>query len=351
MQRPRHIKGALRLFPAALLSLCLLLSVAHAFGQEQQSNAAISADMAQAIELYRKGSTKEAIEAFRKIVKEKKTDALAWHYLGLSLARDANQKEARKAFETAVKLKPDFAAARISWAYMLLLANKNSDAAREAEKALQLEPGNAESQYIIGVVNLRAGEYTKALERAEAALKSDPGFATAFLLKSQALVGTQSEGAFSAPPEESSSARRLRFKEAAESLEKYLQLNPSAARSEFWRDQLEALKFFSTLSNAPQPSGKVFSSHDVTTKARILNRPEPQYTESARQSGVQGTVVLRAVFAADGRVKYIFVIKGLDYGLTEACIRAARSIRFIPATIDGRPVSQYVQIEYNFNLY
>jgi len=42
---------------------------------------------------------------------------------------------------------------------------------------------------------------------------------------------------------------------------------------------------------------------------------------------------------------------GLPYGLTERAIAAARQIKFTPATKDGRPVSMYIQLEYNFNLY
>ena len=38
-------------------------------------------------------------------------------------------------------------------------------------------------------------------------------------------------------------------------------------------------------------------------------------------------------------------------GLTENSIRAARKIVFAPATIDGRPVSTFIQLEYNFNLF
>jgi hypothetical protein len=38
-------------------------------------------------------------------------------------------------------------------------------------------------------------------------------------------------------------------------------------------------------------------------------------------------------------------------GLTEQAIKAARRIKFIPATKDGQPVSTYIQLEYNFNLF
>ncbi len=96
---------------------------------------------------------------------------------------------------------------------------------------------------------------------------------------------------------------------------------------------------------------KVFNPKEVNQKARILARPEPQYTEEARKNQVSGTVVLRAVFSSGGQVTNIRTVSGLPYGLTERAIAAARQIRFSPAMKDGRAVSQYIQIEYNFNLY
>jgi TonB family protein len=96
---------------------------------------------------------------------------------------------------------------------------------------------------------------------------------------------------------------------------------------------------------------RVFSARDMTERVRILDKPEPTYTESARKFGVQGTVVLRAVFSKEGQVTSIFVVRKLPHGLTQAGIAAAKRIRFTPATKDGHPVSQYMQLEYNFNLY
>ncbi|HEY0006442.1 MAG TPA: TonB family protein [Pyrinomonadaceae bacterium] len=96
---------------------------------------------------------------------------------------------------------------------------------------------------------------------------------------------------------------------------------------------------------------KTFQAKDVSQKARILSKPEPQYTEEARKNQVSGTVVLRAVFASNGSVTNIRAVSSLPYGLTEKAISAARMIKFMPAMKDGRAVSQYIQIEYNFNLY
>jgi TonB family protein len=96
---------------------------------------------------------------------------------------------------------------------------------------------------------------------------------------------------------------------------------------------------------------KIFSGKDVTSKARVLSKPEPQYTEDARKNQITGTVVLRAVFSSGGQVTQIRAVSGLPYGLTERAIAAARQIKFVPATKDGRPVSMWMQLEYNFNLY
>jgi TonB family protein len=96
---------------------------------------------------------------------------------------------------------------------------------------------------------------------------------------------------------------------------------------------------------------RIFSGREVTQKARVLSKPEPQYTEEARKNQITGTVVLRAVFTSGGQVTNIRAVSGLPYGLTERAIAAARLIKFQPAMKDGRAVSMYIQLEYNFNLY
>lgn len=95
----------------------------------------------------------------------------------------------------------------------------------------------------------------------------------------------------------------------------------------------------------------VFRSGEVTKKAVLLARPEPNYTSEARQNGFQGTVRLRAILASSGEVTNIQVVSGAPFGLTEQAIDSARRIEFTPAVKDGRAVSQYVMLEYSFNLY
>jgi TonB family protein len=96
---------------------------------------------------------------------------------------------------------------------------------------------------------------------------------------------------------------------------------------------------------------KIYSGREVTSKARVLEKPEPTYTEAARKNQITGTVVLRAVFSSSGQVTNIHAVNGLPDGLTERAISAAKQIRFVPATKDGRPVSMWMELQYNFNLY
>jgi TonB family protein len=94
-----------------------------------------------------------------------------------------------------------------------------------------------------------------------------------------------------------------------------------------------------------------FNQRDVTRKAVITFKPEPGFTEDARKNNVTGVVRLRAILSAGGGVTGISVVKGLPDGLTEKAIAAARQIRFTPAEKDGHAVSQYIVLEYNFNIY
>ena len=97
--------------------------------------------------------------------------------------------------------------------------------------------------------------------------------------------------------------------------------------------------------------GSSFSPGEVDQRAHLLSKPEPQYTEEARRNQITGTVVLRAIFSSSGEVVQIRALNTLPFGLTERAIAAARAIKFVPAMKNGRPVSVYLNLEYNFNLY
>jgi TonB family protein len=148
--------------------------------------------------------------------------------------------------------------------------------------------------------------------------------------------------------DESKSERSVSYKSAAEALEKYLQLETDSRAAQSWKEQLETLKFYIGETSGTSP---IYKGRDVTTKVKLLSKPEPVYTQAARNEQITGTVVLRCVFASDGTVKHILVLQALPNGLTQQSIVAAKQIKFVPATINGKPVSMWMQLEYNYNLF
>jgi TonB family protein len=100
-----------------------------------------------------------------------------------------------------------------------------------------------------------------------------------------------------------------------------------------------------------EKSEQVLAPNEVTSKANIRFRPKPEYTTDARQRAVQGTVSVRVVLGAGGKVYSAKIInKGLPFGLNDSAIHAACKIEFTPATKDGQPVSQWQKLDYPFRL-
>jgi TonB family protein len=300
------------------------------------------------IKFIQTGHYSQAEETFKKLTRENGTDAESWYYLGVTYVQLKDFKKATIAFETSIKVKPDLAAAHTGLAYALLRRGKLIQASKEAEQALAIDPRRVDANYTLGVIALRVGLTESAIKHADKVIEQDPKFGDAYLLKSQALIGFT--GFLTTSDNESKEERTNRFRQAAASLEKYLQLVPASPDKEVWQDQLDSLNFYSR--NREAPGGETaHTGKTVTTKVRLLTKPEPQYTNEARNAQVEGTVVLRAVFASDGVVKRILVVRSLPNGLTEQAVRAAKKIKFIPATLDNKPVSMYMQLEYNFSLH
>ncbi|HEX8176016.1 MAG TPA: energy transducer TonB [Pyrinomonadaceae bacterium] len=84
--------------------------------------------------------------------------------------------------------------------------------------------------------------------------------------------------------------------------------------------------------------------------ARVLTQVEPAYTTEARRNGTEGQVMLRVTLKADGTVGDVETITSLPDGLTEQARKAARLIKFVPATRYGSPVDEQKTITYSFDI-
>jgi TonB family protein len=65
---------------------------------------------------------------------------------------------------------------------------------------------------------------------------------------------------------------------------------------------------------------------------------------------VQGDVILRVTFTANGQVVVRSVVHGLGYGLDQEAQRVAQRIRFRPATRNGQAVDLTTNITITFQL-
>lgn len=78
----------------------------------------------------------------------------------------------------------------------------------------------------------------------------------------------------------------------------------------------------------------------VDVKPRETKKVPVAYTPQARQNKVQGTVYVEVAISETGQVTSATVVRGLkpDYGLHDACVKAALETRYSPAIKDGVPV-------------
>jgi len=90
-------------------------------------------------------------------------------------------------------------------------------------------------------------------------------------------------------------------------------------------------------------------------QARIISRPRPDvlskyYPRRSRMKGEQGVVHLRIEVLPDGKVGKIEAVDGPSERLIKAALRVAPLCRFAPATINGRPVRDFIVVAFPFRL-
>ena len=337
-----------RLSMSAVAAIVFVVAANSVFSQTPTPIPTPNPELAPAIKLLREGDGQKAIDPLKKAVKKNKLDGEAWYYLGMAYLQVSDFKKSSEAFKNAIEARADLAApAHAGYAYALVLRNKLEMATGEANRALAIDTKNIEALYTLAIVDLRKGAREESVKKADQIIALKPDFGAAYLLKSQAFVAYNG-GVMYRNPNDSKQERQRDYKSAADALEKYLQLETDPVAAQTWKEQLDTLKLY---LGDQSVKNEIYTGKDVVTKARVLAKPEPSYTEVARSQQIEGTVVIRCVFASDGRVTHFLILQALPYGLTERAIAAAKKIRFIPATRDGKPVSMWIQLEYNFNLY
>jgi len=105
-----------------------------------------------------------------------------------------------------------------------------------------------------------------------------------------------------------------------------------------------------------EPIKELFASERLfrvgaTVKApKVLNAPDPEYSELARRAKYQGVAVLGVIVGPDGNPQDVWVVKKLGLGLDQKAIDAVRTLKFDPATRDGQTVAVLLNVEVRFRV-
>jgi len=95
---------------------------------------------------------------------------------------------------------------------------------------------------------------------------------------------------------------------------------------------------------------RVYSGKEVDVKAKIKPQPNdvPQPGRDCDEFDYRLRAILRVVLHKSGIVSEVTLVKGSGCSFDREAIGVARRIKFEPARKDGQPVSQYLQVEYEF---
>ena len=226
---------------------------------------------------------------------------------GMIALRDSNYEQAAGHFQQAAASKPDDMWALYYFGLCLINLKRFDEAVNAYQQALTLQPKVAPVHYQLAKIYLAMGD-REAVEKEHRWLQ------------------------------ENDQELALYISDLLPSDKPFTQQNQDA----------------SVRSTIPQPQDKLTPGVEPMNKdlrPTIMYREKAKYTEIARTNRVQGTVVLQVVFANNGELQGIRVVRGLPDGLTRKAIEATQNIRFNPATRDGVPVSVRGQMEFSFNIY
>jgi periplasmic protein TonB len=100
--------------------------------------------------------------------------------------------------------------------------------------------------------------------------------------------------------------------------------------------------------SASQQGAPVHVEQGVT-RGLLIKRVNPKYPSKAREDGIQGTVVLRAVISKDGDIAELSVVSG-DPLLVKSATKAVKQWKYRPYLLGGKPVAVDTEIRVNFTL-
>lgn len=94
-----------------------------------------------------------------------------------------------------------------------------------------------------------------------------------------------------------------------------------------------------------ESAGPIQFDANRMTDPKFMSGPKLEYTEKAREREVEGTMVVKCVLTAEGRVHDCRVVRSLPF-MDRAVIDALERRRYTPVTMGGRPI----EVDYTFRI-
>jgi Tfp pilus assembly protein PilF len=172
-----------------------------------------------------KGNTKSAVEFLSQAVSAYPNFSAALSELGLLYLKLVQMDKAAETFEALVKLKPDDPTAQLNLGIALFSLNKLDQAEPHLREAIKLNNAGSAAHYYLGVTLIKTKRYDEAQKELETAIANGGDS----IAQAHKFLG----GLYM-------SAKKN--KQAADELEKYLQLDPKAPNAEQIRGTIKDLR-------------------------------------------------------------------------------------------------------------
>jgi TonB family protein len=150
-----------------------------------------------------------------------------------------------------------------------------------------------------------------------------------------------------------------RYDESLQLLQSLLEVDPSSTLGREYlqlaRERLDLQQRAAALEpvepEAPEVDpNRVYNIGGEVTDPVPLDQPKPRYPPFDAGNRTEGEVIVRITIGRDGAVERANVVRSANERMDAAAVRAARTWRYEPATLNGQPVRVYKIVGIRFSL-
>lgn len=103
---------------------------------------------------------------------------------------------------------------------------------------------------------------------------------------------------------------------------------------------------FKAIPNYQEPPDYI----KVDKQPTPLKVVQPEYPDSARRAGIEGTVYVKVLVEKDGKASKVVVIKSDAEIFNEPAVKAALQWTFTPAMLHDKPIAVWAAVPFRFKL-